>query len=206
METRFAEFIFDPGQRLLRRGADPVPLAPKAFQLLEMLIANRPDVVAKDALYDALWPDTIVDEANLKNLIAELRAALHDDAKKPRFIRTVSRYGYAFACEATAPAVLVLSAGVVIPLGEGEHIIGRFARAAVPVDSPLISRRHARIVIAQGVATVEDLDSKNGTYVNGRRITAPCVVSEHDEIKLADVIALRLRMASAAESTITKPE
>ena len=203
METRFGEFVFDPGQRVVRRGAELVPIAPKAFQLLEMLIENRPNAVDRNVLYDALWPDTIVDEGNLKNLIGELRAALGDNAKRPRFIRTAARFGYAFMGEVNAPVVLLVYAGTVIPLGEGEHVIGRSGRVAVPIDSPLVSRRHARIVVAHGAATVEDLDSKNGTFVNSERIRAPRTLRDADEIKIADVIALHLRFAGG-DSTVTK--
>ena len=160
--------------------------------------------MAKQDLYDALWPDTIVDEANLKNLIGEVREALGDSAKHPRFIRTVSRFGYAFAGEAAPPGFLLILGKTVFPLVEGEHVIGRFATADIEIDSPLVSRRHARIVISRGVVTVEDLKSKNGTFLNGERLTEPHALNDGDEIKLADVIGLRLRTPNARQSTVTK--
>ena len=202
----FGEFRLDADEHTIERidGTPSGTLTEKAFQTLVLLIRRRGHLVPKDELIQYVWPDTIVDEANLKNLIRELRTALGDDAKEPRFIRTASRYGYAFACEPATPGFLLSYAGTVFALCDGEHVIGRSPKVSVPIDSPHISRRHARIIIARGVATVEDLGSKNGTYVNGVKIEGSHALREGDEIKLADVIALRLRMAPGGESTITK--
>ena len=92
----FGDFALDPETRELCRGGDPIPLSPKAYQLLEILVANRPKALSKIALQERLWPDTFVVEKNLVNLIAEIRKALDDDPTHPRFVRTVHRFGYAF--------------------------------------------------------------------------------------------------------------
>src|SRR4029079_6377885 len=126
----------DPLTRQLRRGAGEIHLSAKAFALLLALIEQRPDAIAKAVLQDALWPGTFVVEANLSNLIAEIRAALDDDARHPRFIRTVQRFGYAFcgtvsgdagASAARAPATprVLVRNGRVYPLAEGENVLGR---------------------------------------------------------------------------------
>ena len=81
--------------RELRRGVEPVRLSPKAFQLLEILVTNRPKALSKADLQDRLWPDTFVVEKNLANLVGEIRQAL-GDTPSSGFIRTVPRYGYAF--------------------------------------------------------------------------------------------------------------
>lgn len=205
MQTRFGEFVFDPDERVLRKGATPVRLSPKAFQLLQVLIENRPKAVPKRALYDALWPDTFVEEANLKNLVVELRAGLGDDSKNPRFIKTVARFGYSFSGEPPESGFRLVHGRNVIPLTDGEHVIGRSAAVNIPIDSLLISRRHARIVVSNGEAIVEDLGSKNGTIVNGEPITGSRRLNDGDEIALADDVVLFVRTPRHADSTATAP-
>lgn len=99
----FGEFVLNPDAREVRRGTEPVLLSPKAYQLLELLVVNRPKAFSKSALQDALWPDTFVVEKNLVNLIAEIRIALGDDAAHPRFVRTIHRFGYAFRDSTAEP-------------------------------------------------------------------------------------------------------
>jgi DNA-binding winged helix-turn-helix (wHTH) protein/tetratricopeptide (TPR) repeat protein len=93
---RFGEFVLDSETRQLLRAFQPLHISPKAFHLLETLVASRPRVWSKRELQDLLWPDTTVVEANLPNLIAEVRAALEDHPQRPRYVRTVHRYGYGF--------------------------------------------------------------------------------------------------------------
>lgn len=104
-QYRFGEFVLDSETRQLRRACHPRHLSPKAFHLLEVLVSSRPRVWSKRELQDLLWPDTAVVEANLPNLVAELRVALEDDPQRPRFVRTVHRYGYGFMEPASAPAL-----------------------------------------------------------------------------------------------------
>lgn len=96
MQVTFGNFVLDPDSRELLRGSEPVRLSPKAFQLLQILVTNRPKALSKADLQDRLWPDTFVVEKNLPNLIGEIREALGENPSDPRFIRTVPRYGYAF--------------------------------------------------------------------------------------------------------------
>ena len=88
MTIIFGPFAVDPGTRQLTRDGRVVHLTPKAFELLETLLLERPNVVSKDALQQRLWPDSFVAEANLSNLVAEIRQALDDAARTPTFIRT----------------------------------------------------------------------------------------------------------------------
>jgi predicted ATPase/DNA-binding winged helix-turn-helix (wHTH) protein len=92
----FGDFVIDPGTRELLRAGRPVPLSPKAFQLLGILVESRPRALSKSELQDRLWPGTFVVEKNLTNLVGEIRAALGDAPAHPSFIRTVPRFGYAF--------------------------------------------------------------------------------------------------------------
>ena len=132
----FGDVVVDTRTRELTRAGQPVPLSPKAFELLLLLIESRPQAVSKQALQDRLWPDTFVVEKNLANLIAEIRRALGDTPSSPRFIRTVQRFGYALrdAAPASPPASAPASGGIRLmwrsgeaTLGEGEHIVGLYA-------------------------------------------------------------------------------
>jgi DNA-binding winged helix-turn-helix (wHTH) protein len=81
MRVRFGGFTLDTERREVLRGSESVPLPPKVFQLLEILIASRPRAVPQEELYDALWPDTFVEKTNLHNLVYQLRAALDDEER-----------------------------------------------------------------------------------------------------------------------------
>src|SRR6476659_8693795 len=97
MKVRFGPFVFDSATReLLQDGERRVRLSPKSFDLLQILIERRPAMVAKSELQDSLWPDVEVLEANLGNAAAEIRKALGDDPKSPKYLATVSRRGYRF--------------------------------------------------------------------------------------------------------------
>lgn len=98
-DVRFSDFTLDHSRRQLLRGGEAIHLSPKAFQLLSILIQERPRAISKGDLQKQLWPDTFVTEGNLAGLITELRTALGDDARDPRFIRTVYGFGYSFAAE-----------------------------------------------------------------------------------------------------------
>lgn len=188
MPVRFGDFSLDRDRRLLTRGGEPVPLVRKAFDFLELLVAERPRALSKEQIRDRVWPKTVVSESTLNSLVGELRAAMGDDAREPRYIRTVHGFGYAFAAEArdeeepssgtatVAPSPALLSARLLwedrlIPLSPGENLLGRDEDVNVRIDAPSVSRRHARITVAAGEpATIEDLGSKNGTWVGERRL------------------------------------
>jgi len=100
VRIRFGPFTLDLDTRQLKREDREIRVAPKAFELLHMLVSQRPRALSKTELQNGLWPDTFVAEANLSNLVAEIRDALDDRARAPRFIRTVHGFGYAFCGEA----------------------------------------------------------------------------------------------------------
>jgi hypothetical protein len=196
-----------------------VPLSPKAFSLLELLIDRRPNAVSKEEIHDHLWRGIFVSASNLANLVTELRSALGDDARKPRIIRTVPRFGYAFQAEAvplksaagrrTSAAVRSVCRLVwgprEIALDPGENLIGRDRDSVVWIDDASVSRRHARIAVDDSGATVEDLGSKNGTYVRGRRIQKPARLEDRDPIKIGPA-SMIFRQFTRTGSTATKIE
>jgi TolB-like protein/thioredoxin-like negative regulator of GroEL len=112
----FGEFVLDLNTHELARAGTPVSLSPKAFQLLGILVENHPKALSRIELQGRLWPGTFVVEKNLTNLVSEIRGALSDDPVRPRFIRTVHRFGYAFqgapATESRDRKVNTYAAGV----------------------------------------------------------------------------------------------
>jgi hypothetical protein len=214
MRLGFGEFVLDLESRELWRSGEPVHLSPKAFQLLELLVRQRPRACSKSELLEKLWPDTFVVETNLANLVGELRQALGDSSKKPRFLRTIQRFGYAFrgdppglplrAPAGRVPCRLVWRGGGA-DLPEGEHVLGRDDDLELRFDSSSVSRRHARIRISGDEALLEDLDSKNGTFVATRRISSPVRLADGDEILLGSM-QLTFRRGRRAESTRTTPQ
>jgi DNA-binding winged helix-turn-helix (wHTH) protein len=215
MRLHFDGWLYDGDRRqLFQPGGAAVHLTPKAFDLLGALLSRRPRAVSKAELRDILWPDSVVSEANLPSLAAELRRALGDDAGRPRYVRTVPRFGYAF-CGAAADALepgpaapRSVSCRVVwknreIELAPGENVLGRAPEAAVWVDHASVSRRHARIVVSPEGALLEDLGSKNGTFIARRRVERAAALADGDQIFLGSA-PLEFRAVRAA-STETTP-
>jgi DNA-binding winged helix-turn-helix (wHTH) protein len=191
MRLRFGDCEFDKDTREVFRGGRLVHVSPKAFALLAVLIERRPKAVSKDELHRILWPDTFVSDANLPNLVAELRESLGDEAHEARVIRTVPRFGYAFLAETTAELDRSTAHGFRLIWGDrevalhpGENVIGRDDAAALWIDDPLVSRRHARIVIDERGAVLEDLGSKNGTLLRGEKIRSPAKLVDEDLITI----------------------
>jgi DNA-binding winged helix-turn-helix (wHTH) protein len=202
----------DTDSRQLFRGPQEVRLSPKAFDLFKLLVESRPRALAKKELLERLWPTTYVSETSLATLIREILDALGDDARNPRCVRTVHRFGYAFCGAATeapeirpGPASTGLGCWLVweahqIPLHNGENILGRAPEAAAWLDSATVSRRHARIMISGNEATLEDLGSKNGTFVQDQPLTGPHVLADGDQIRVGSVV-ITFRIPESAEST-----
>jgi TolB-like protein/pimeloyl-ACP methyl ester carboxylesterase/tetratricopeptide (TPR) repeat protein len=105
MRQRFGRLVFDTGSRELTRDGVVVPLPPKAFRLLEVLLEARPSALSKTQIHDLVWPDVHVSEASLSRLVSELRSALGEAGREGRFVRTVHGHGYAFAADVAAERV-----------------------------------------------------------------------------------------------------
>ena len=212
----FGSFVLDPDTRELRHGGEPIALTPKAFQLLEVLVLNRPRALSKSALQEQLWPDTFVLEKNLVNLVAEIREALGDSATNPRFVRTVPRFGYAFRDSTsgdTAASERMRRLGARFRLAwpggraaltDGEYVLGRDPDLELFLDADDVSRRHARITIAGTEATIEDLDSKNGTFVSDQRLDSVARLVDGASIRVGSV-RLTFTAVRCPGSTQTEP-
>ena len=206
MALRFGRFVFDGERRQLTRDGAALRVSPKALELLQILLDRRPNVVDKQVLIEKLWPTVSVEEANVRNLIAELRQALGDDDRSPSLIRTVHRIGYAFV----SPVAFVhrrgaprLSAPMCsYALAEGVNLIGRDHDCNVPLDLSGISRRHAEIHVSDDSITLRDLGSKNGTWLNDSRVGGDVELRDGDKLRFGPM-TLMLRCASAGDPTDT---
>jgi DNA-binding winged helix-turn-helix (wHTH) protein len=196
----FGPFTADFEARELRRGRERLHLSPKALQLLEVLIRERPRAIAKTELQDALWPDVFVEESNLADLVSELRRALGQSGKRSGFIRTLHGFGYSFTGDVAGdapPAAAALPAWLIgwdkgqVEIGEGDFVIGRDPRAAIRLLPSTVSWSHAQIRVrgvgASATAAVEDLASRNGTFVNGERVTGAAEIHDGDELRVGSV-------------------
>jgi len=214
MRLSFNGCVFDSGTHEIVRGEHLAALPPKAFLLLDLLIASRPNTVSKEEIHKRIWPDTFVTDANLANLVADLREALGDDAREPNIIRTVHRFGYAFRGEVEevsadskalplgSVACRVLWDGREISLQEGENVLGREEGAAVWIDESSVSRHHARIIVDGGGATLEDLGSKNGTKLQGSNISRSSRLADRDVIEIGPA-SIVFRVYRQTGSTMT---
>jgi DNA-binding winged helix-turn-helix (wHTH) protein len=200
VRASFGPFLLDFDARRLTRDGSDIHLSRKAFDVLRVLLARRPGVVSKADLLREIWPDVYVVEGNLTVLVGEIRRALDDDPQSPSFIRTVHGVGYAFCGRVREPTgqsrshdgpdgFWLLWRGRTFPLVEGDNVIGRDPRCHVWLDHSGVSRRHARIRIADGAGrpVLTDLDSTNGTFLRGKRVAGATPLADGDVIKVGSV-------------------
>jgi DNA-binding winged helix-turn-helix (wHTH) protein len=218
MRARFGPFTLDTSTRRLSKDGRHVPLSPKAFDALALLVAARPRVVPKEAFRARLWPDVHVGDGNLNVVIAEVRRALGESARQSAYVRTVDRVGYAFdaAADVSVPseAEVVREAARDRPaargalyrlawdggqavLGAGEYLVGRHPSCDVWVDVEGVSRRHARVRVASDTsANIEDLGSTNGTLVAGAAVDGVTPLRGGDTVHLGPVAMQVLALAA----------
>jgi hypothetical protein len=191
VKVRFGTMRLDAEARQLFRGSQEVHLSGKAFELLKLLVERRPAALSKAEIKEHLWPDTFVSETNLPTLVTEIRDALGDDARHPRFLRTLH-------CSATRSAeTLWRTAGgqVSIPRAAGwppRRAGFRSLRATTFWDEARMQAWSSSHPRSRGITPVspsattsqfDDLDSKNGTYVGDQRITS-ARLEEGDRIRV----------------------
>jgi DNA-binding winged helix-turn-helix (wHTH) protein len=209
LTVQFAGFLFDEDRRQLLQGRELLHIEPKAFDLLALLLSRRPNAVSKAEIHESIWPGAHVSESSLPGLVGDLRAALGDDPKHPRFIRTVLRYGYAFCGEVVAGGAVPVQASRwtalwaehAVPLPDGEHLIGRGEDCHIRSDSTRVSRHHALVRVTSERLVVEDLGSRNGTWVHGRRLEGTAELAAGDAVRVGPEV-IRFVIAAADQSTI----
>jgi DNA-binding winged helix-turn-helix (wHTH) protein len=215
MAIRFADCVLDRGARTFVCAGQEVHLSPKAFELLLLLVESRPRAVSKAELLDRIWPGVFVSDASLAKAVSKIREAI-GDSEDATILRTVHGYGYAFAApvdedepridrgEPQRPALCWLFCGArEFPLYDGEHIVGREPTATICLDSPKVSRRHARFLVNGMSATIEDLGSKNGSFVRGVRISAPTPLQSGDHARIGP-FTLIFRVGAYSGTTQTE--
>jgi DNA-binding winged helix-turn-helix (wHTH) protein len=217
MLYRFGEFLYDPLNRTLSRGEGEIALTPKTRDLLALFLENPKRLLTRQAIADRLWPDAAVTDDALRFQIAELRKALGNESQG--FLRTIPREGYRWEADIRREEKAGAIAGVnsmercyrlflesrEVGLEEGENLIGRDQDTTVWIDHTSVSRHHARIRIAGQRVTLEDLESKNGTYLRGERIERPHLLSDGDTIRIGRV-SMTFRVLSRVVSTETEEE
>jgi DNA-binding winged helix-turn-helix (wHTH) protein len=193
MRLEFGRFLFDSSRCAVFDRGREVRLTRKAFLLLELLVEHRPQVVSKRRIMDHLWPECFVTEGNVASLVSEIREGLGREGAA--FIRTAHGVGYSFQVEearadAAMPRFVLIEKGPPprsIDLHEGEILLGRATSCDVRVSSKTVSRTHARIRLAGEGATLEDLDSRNGTFLKGERLLRQTALRDGDEIRIGSV-------------------
>jgi DNA-binding winged helix-turn-helix (wHTH) protein len=214
--VRFGSFALDLHRRQLRAEDGVRHLTPKAFDLLALLVREAPRVLPKQELHERLWPDAHVSDASLVGLVKEIRRVLDDyDADAP-IIRTAHRVGYAFTREAGVSTGADASASATasgryslvfseqkMMLARGDNVLGRDPAAQLHVDHAGVSRRHARLTVDDHGVRIEDLDSKNGTLVEGQPIAGSVALKDGDRCAFGPVVAV-FRATGAEASTITQ--
>lgn len=196
-QRRFRDCVLDSETRQLLRAGRPVHLSPKAYGLLELLLERAPRAVSKQKIQDVLWPRTFVAESSLTNVVAELRAAMGDKARESAMLRTIHGFGYAFCGEviedgkslkeeSSSPFRLFRGKKRFV-LSEGENVLGRDPAANIHIDHGSVSRRHARISVRSGTVILEDLQSRNGTFLCGRRLESPSELHDGNVIGLGPI-------------------
>jgi DNA-binding winged helix-turn-helix (wHTH) protein len=211
---RFADCRLDCDARRLFRREREVHLSPKAFELLKVLVESRPRALSKAELLDRVWPGTFVSDASLARTINEIRDGL--GARRARLVRTVYGYGYAFAgaiegdlsqpqtaVDAVRTVCCLTSREREIPLADGDLVAGRDPDVDICLRSPRVSRRHALFVVSGPSVSVEDLGSKNGTFVNGTRVAGRIALKNGDHVRIG-TFTFVLSVALASWSTETE--
>jgi DNA-binding winged helix-turn-helix (wHTH) protein len=210
MKAQFGDIRVDGDTRQVWRGSQSMHLTKKAFELLLLLLERRPNAVSKEQIHTHLWPDTYVSESSVQALISEIRQAIGDDGQRRAVIRTVHAVGYAFSAEVASPASspartegvrawLIGELGR-IPLRGGINVMGREGDDVIEIDDSTVSRRHAKITISDDEILMEDLGSKNGTWLLDRRVATPVAVSDGDVLCLGSA-RFTFRLARSAAST-----
>jgi len=157
--VEFGPFRLDPGNALLRRGAESVELAPKAFAVLCHLAQRPGQLVTKNDLLDAVWGHRFVSESVLKTAINTIRGALTDDPRQPTYIETVARRGYRFIAPIGIIDAITVPAAVAVapvpPADVAAALIGR-TTALAWLDAHLAAARRGekQVVLVAGEAGI----------------------------------------------------
>jgi DNA-binding winged helix-turn-helix (wHTH) protein len=141
----FGPYRLDLAALRLWRGTQAVKLTGKTFAVLRYLVEHPGQLVTEEDLFQAVWAETVVSDATLASCIQELRQALRDDAKKPRYIETVHRRGYRFLAPITTAPPVVSRQLSVISREEQVRGQGAFLAPRPPYRTPRFVGREAEL-------------------------------------------------------------
>ena len=209
MTYTFGSVHVDADARGISGPEGEVRLTRKAWELLLLLLERRPNAVSKIEIHARVWPETFVSESSVQSLVHEIRRAI-DHGAAQSWIRTVHGIGYRFCGPVAAtgpvapessqrPAAWLIGVSTRAALHFGANIIGRGSDDVVEIEAPTISRHHARIVVGES-ATIEDLASKNGTWLDRERVGGPRPLADGAIVRLGSV-HLTFRLAPQAKPT-----
>ena len=223
MESRFApearfklgDWLVEPNLNTICRGHETTHLELKVMDLLVFLAHRGPRLITRREIIDGVWGTEFICDNTLTHAISELRTALGDNARDPSYIQTIHRRGYRILAPVTnleGRALMdpgrpshcrIVTGSRIVRLREGINLIGRAPEATVYLDSVWVSREHAQVTVHRsGTATIEDLDSRNGTFVNGRRLSRAMPLADGDTIYLGKLTdALRFSSGGPQVST-----
>jgi len=213
---RLEDWVVEPRLGRMVRGQVVVRLRPRAMELLVLFAERAGEVVSKREIVDRVWSSGFVADNTIVHCVNELREALGDASEAPRCLQTIPRRGYRVVAKVqplgkneqplrvdTARYELVAK-GWSAFLVDGENLIGRGGDARIVTESVRVSRHHARILVSRDGIVIEDLGSKNGTFVGGRRIDGPTTLTNGDEVRIGDVsVVFRCREPVDDGGTVT---
>ncbi len=212
----FGPFRLDAADHTLTRDGAVLPVAPMVFRTLCALVGRAGRLVSREELTRLVWPNSFVAGSTLSQNVWLLRKLLGRRPDGEEWIETHPRLGYRFngavrqadqgprGAGPARPGFRLQLGPERYPLTEGETILGRDPEAHVRIEDETVSRRHARIEIKGGSATIEDLGSKNGTWAGGSRVSGPVPLTDGVPIRLGSV-ELLFRSRTPPDPTITLP-
>jgi len=210
----FGDYELDVAAFSLRQRGTAVRLEKIPMEVLILLVRHAGTLVTRDSIFSALWgSDVFLDrDAAINTAIRKIRKALGEDADGPRFVETVVGKGYRFVgpivAGATGAARDIASYRVTtgthaFVLMHGDNVIGRHPDAEVFLDHRSVSRRHARISITAGRVVLEDLNSRNGTSVDGLAITSPTELHDGAIIRVGPITLTFVSLPGASTQRMT---
>jgi DNA-binding winged helix-turn-helix (wHTH) protein len=201
----FGEFTLDVRSEDVCCPRGRVHLTPRLFRLLLYFVENRGRMVSKEEILDNVWPRTTVSEGSVSRAVASLRRVLEDCATSARLIETVPWRGYRFIADVESRSngreitpYAIVCGDRSYPLNSGENIIGRDPECDVQLLFPSISRHHAKITISCQQAFIEDLGSKNGTFIGEQRLEGRAELPRGHTLRLGTE---ELRLVVETDST-----
>ncbi len=209
--VRFGQFELDVAAFTLRRNGASVRLEKIPMEVLVLLVENAGALVDRSRIHAALWgPNVFVDrDAAINTAMRKIRRALDEDADRPRFIETVVGKGYRFVAplergragtQRHLPKYRLMRGKHAFTLEEGDNLLGRDPGVHVHLDHASVSRRHARISVSPDRVVLEDLSSRNGTFVNGRSITSPTELDDGAVIGLGPITLTFVALSGPAST------